>query len=230
LREQQNSSRAIDVVDPRKDARWVTEIAGRTSADVIATDAPAAPNEPAAPATPGVKALAIGVSVLAVLSLWAVSVPGSYFGLVLLLVYPWLGAAAVWVIQVIRVGRWKGSAGIRSLRWLLATGVVVVVTALACWLQAPLYLRFALSLSQMNAVAAQLSAADPDAVLTDQWIGLFDAERIERINGGMRFLVKGTGFLDPGGFAYSPSGEPEIIGEDWYQPFVGPWWLWEESW
>lgn len=46
----------------------------------------------------------------------------------------------------------------------------------------------------------------------------------------MRFLVSGTGFIDPGGFAFSPDGPPAVVGEDYYTHFYGPWYIWVESW
>lgn len=207
----------------------MTETAAQASLEHLADPPANAAAQSGSSATIGVRSLALMVAILAVLSLWAASVPGSYFGLVLLLGFPWLGAAGIWMILVILMAR-RPSSWAAQARWLLGTAVVVALTALACWVQAPLQLRFALSLPAMNAVAHEMSTADSPEFLADRWIGLFDAESIERIDDGMRFLVKDTGFLDPVGFAYSPNGEPEVIGEDWYEPFAGPWWLWVESW
>ena len=67
----------------------------------------------------------------------------------------------------------------------------------------------------------------PDA---NRWLGVYPVDRVETITGGMRFLVKGTGFLDREGFAYSPNGPPKAIGEDYYTHFSGPWYLWRQSW
>jgi hypothetical protein len=76
-----------------------------------------------------------------------------------------------------------------------------------------------------------MALSNAPAVLPDRSIGLFDAEQIERFEGGYRFLVKGTGFLDPAGLAYSPDGPPpDLGGEDSYEAFSGPWWIWVESW
>jgi hypothetical protein len=63
-----------------------------------------------------------------------------------------------------------------------------------------------------------------------QWIGFFEADRVDRIDGGYRFLVNGAGFIDQAGFAYSPNGAPEHLGDDSYRHYDGPWWIWSESW
>ena len=44
----------------------------------------------------------------------------------------------------------------------------------------------------------------------------------------MRFLVQDTGFLDRVGFAYSARGRPPVLGDDLYEHFDGPWWIWTE--
>ncbi len=75
--------------------------------------------------------------------------------------------------------------------------------------------------------AASQIAANPGAA--PAWIGLYPVERIDRYENGCRFLIWGSGFLDPVGFAY-PAGEPPRIGEDRYE-FIGDgWWHWTESW
>ena len=54
--------------------------------------------------------------------------------------------------------------------------------------------------------------------------------RVDRYENGFRFLIWGSGFLDPVGFAYASEGEPPIVGEDRYEPLGGGWWHWTESW
>jgi hypothetical protein len=73
-------------------------------------------------------------------------------------------------------------------------------------------------------VMSQPSTSTPDRV------GLFPITRVERFKGGMRFIVGEGGFLDEGGFAYSPKGMPPRLGEDHYSHLEGPWYIWVESW
>ena len=81
----------------------------------------------------------------------------------------------------------------------------------------------------MNNVARQV-ATSPAAPPQRNWIGLYPVEKIEAVPSGMRFIVRGTGFLDRAGFAWSPNGTPTVIGEDHYKHLAGPWYAWRESW
>lgn len=64
-----------------------------------------------------------------------------------------------------------------------------------------------------------------------EWVGPFRVQRAERLpGGGARFLIAGAGFLDGGGFTYSPDQLPPRIGEDGYAKVSGPWYAWNESW
>jgi len=93
---------------------------------------------------------------------------------------------------------------------------------------APLRARFELSRGAMDAAARAVLAGkrDPDDV---HRVGLYSVERAERVGGSFRFLVRGTGFFDSGGFAYSPHGRPPRVGEDEYTHYRGPWYIWSES-
>ena len=78
--------------------------------------------------------------------------------------------------------------------------------------------------------AAKRVVAHPERARAIHRIGLWPTGRVEKIPGGMRFTVSGTGFLDPASFAYSPRGEPARVGsEDVYTHLDGPWYLWDES-
>jgi hypothetical protein len=81
----------------------------------------------------------------------------------------------------------------------------------------------------MDDVARDVAAGRRAPASIDR-IGLWQVDRAERVRGGMRFLVAGTGFLDPVGFAYSPQGTPPVIGEDDYVHLEGAWYVWTESW
>jgi hypothetical protein len=190
------------------------------------------PREPGA--SFGLQILTVVVAAGACLTLWAVSVPGTYLLLLMALPFAWFMLGLIWVILGLLLVQ---DAGIRAaLRngWLVGIAVLVLATAAAVRTDLPLRARFELSRGSLEAVAAKSIepvASSAPAGQPDRWIGLFDAERIERFDGGFRFLVKGTGFLDPVGLAYSPfAPPPNLGGEDFYEPFSGPWWIWVESW
>jgi hypothetical protein len=143
-----------------------------------------------------------------------------------------------WVISVAMLGVWLfrlvPTLVHRRLRltlreWALWIGMpVALFGAYAVTLSpVPFDLRLALSRPGMEAAATAIEA-DPDASFG--WIGLYPVDRIDRFEGGFRFLIWGSGFLDPLGFAYSPDGEPPVIGEDYYTPINAGWWHWAESW
>jgi hypothetical protein len=111
-------------------------------------------------------------------------------------------------------------------RW-LAFPAILGVAYLVSWSPIPFDVRLGLSRAGMDAAAARLEVA---GTATFGWIGLFPVERLEHLEDGFRFLITGSGFLDPVGFAYMGGGEPPVIGEDRYEPIGDGWWLWVESW
>jgi len=92
-----------------------------------------------------------------------------------------------------------------------------------------LWARYMLSRPAMNDLAADVIAGKRSATSVSR-VGLYRVDRVERIPDGMRFLVRGTGFLDSHGFAYSPRSRPAAIGEDFYKHLDGPWYVWRASW
>lgn len=169
--------------------------------------------------------------VLSLVTLWTFSVPETYFLPLMFLSWLSLPVGTFWVLAVAGWIRHVGlRRGIRN-GW-LATGVLVGAgTVLAIVFALPLHVRFELSRPSLEALAVDMGRPDAPEMIEQRSIGLFEAEAIEPFDGGYRFVVRGTGFLDPGGFAYSPSGPPPNIGgEDLYYEFSGPWWIWVESW
>jgi hypothetical protein len=168
---------------------------------------------------------------LAAWTLYAISIPGGYFLLLMVVPMAWLVLGGAWLGLALNLGFGAGLRAVLKDRLLVGMAGIVILTAAAVVVDAPLRFRFVASQAAMDDVSAELSAPDAPAGLPDRWIGLFDAEAIEGFDGGFRFLVKDSGFLDPVGLAYSPGGPPPNIGgEDWYEPFHGPWWIWVESW
>ncbi len=109
----------------------------------------------------------------------------------------------------------------------LGLPALVIATYLAFLSPIPFDARLAASRGGMTAAAAEILT---DADAEPAWIGLYPVGRIDRYENGFRFLIWGSGFLDPVGFAYASEGEPPRIGEDRYQPLGDGWWRWTESW
>ena len=164
----------------------------------------------------------------ALATLWAFSWPGGpSMTRFLLLVFGWISLGVYWIFRLVATPVAGGSLR-QGWGWWLVSPVIVFVTAGLLFTSAPLRLRIALSWDDMNRFAESV-IQDPSGAHPDR-VGSFPVGRVEDIEGGMRFLVRGTGFLDPYGFAYSPEGKPPRIGEDTYWHLRGPWYLWEESW
>jgi len=111
-------------------------------------------------------------------------------------------------------------------QWIGLPGLVLA-TYFAFLSPIPFDARLAASRAGMSAAVSELLT---DADAEPGWIGLYPVERIDRYENGFRFLIWGSGFLDPVGFAYVSEGEPPRIGEDRYEPLGDGWWRWTESW
>jgi hypothetical protein len=140
----------------------------------------------------------------------------------------WVLAEIAWLIRAALLTAKMGFAIALTDTALLGMALVVMLTVVLVGLDVPLRLRFEASRASLDALAEQLTAEDAPDRIPDMAVGLFDAEKIERVPGGFRFLVNDTGFLDSGGFAYSPIGAPPNFGSDSYERFRGPWWIWIE--
>ena len=99
--------------------------------------------------------------------------------------------------------------------------VILLVT------QVPLYVTFWISKGAMERMAAELMQPSvcyqPNA---NRWLGVYPVDHVETIPGGMRFLVKGAGFIDREGFAFSPDGPPPGTSHQIYAHFWGSWYIW----
>jgi len=179
----------------------------------------------------GFKVTTLVLAAVAAVTWYSVSVPGYYFMLLLLLFYGWLVVGGVWlVLAIVFIDRTGRRVAFRS-RWLIGGAAVILATVLAFVIDWPLHVRFQLSRPALEGLAVEMARPTAPAMTEARSIGLFDTESLEPFDGGYRFLVKDSGFFDPGGLAYSPSGvPPNIGGEDRYYPLFGPWWIWIESW
>lgn len=139
----------------------------------------------------------------------------------------WFLLAGIWLV------RFVGAASTKRLRlpvlhWIrwMAVPLVLGVAFLLTQTSVPSDVRFSVSRGAMNQAAAEVMAGGST---NRSWIGLYPAERVERIANGMRFIVAGSGFIDQVGFAYSTDAHPAgTDGIDKYEPLGDGWWTWVE--
>lgn len=98
----------------------------------------------------------------------------------------------------------------------------IVTTIMIVLLRAgvPMLLAFSVSKPAMERLVMQTSQSSTD-LPKSAWVGLFHANKIERIPGGIRF----TANLAGGGFANCTS-QPAHEGRNYYVPYDGNWYLW----
>lgn len=172
------------------------------------------------------------LTLLALLALVSVSVPGGYFAVDLLAYFGLAVLGLVWLMRLvlaIAAAVYYRHAMVRAWRWAVVPVAIAVVIVLVR-ARVPLRLRFELSRGALDRLAARVvsGTVDPNDV-TGHWVGTYPVERVERLPGGMRFLVRGAGFFHIGGFAYSPGQAPPVVGEDYYHHITGPWYAWIEG-
>jgi len=162
---------------------------------------------------------------------WVFSAPGWFFTASLLLPFGWFALALVWLGWLVFLGfsirrRLTGRDVVR-----LVAAPLLGVAALGIGASdAAFDLRYRISEPGMNEVAEDVTTGARRAAGIDR-IGTWPVDSVERFNGGMRFLVEGTGFLDAVGFAYSPDRRPpNLTGSDSYEHYRGPWWIWTQRW
>lgn len=169
------------------------------------------------------------VGAVGLLTCWAISAPAGYFLLILAAALAWSALAAIWgVWLLVAVVQRAGRAGLRRRwrQWLSVPAITLVVFANAA-LDAPLRMRLGLSEPALRAAAVALASGE---TIEPGRYGLFALTAMERFPGGARFQVRNTGFLEVGGFAYSPAGPPPVLGSDRYEHLTGPWYSWVNCW
>ncbi|MCG3126589.1 MAG: hypothetical protein CHACPFDD_01440 [Phycisphaerae bacterium] len=172
----------------------------------------------------------------ALISVLAASRPGFVFVLAGLAVCAWLMLAAFWCVRLflaavvlIRYRQSLASNRRAAVAWALPP-VVGMLTLGLIVLHVPLRVCFWVPLPAMTRLAA-VACDSPEALPRYGWVGLFYADRIERLDNGVRFTVRGGGILDRTGFAFVRAGvPPNLRGEDYYIPFHAGWFVWTESW
>jgi hypothetical protein len=169
---------------------------------------------------------------LALLTLSSAGTPGGHFGLMLLSVSGWTLLGFIWLVRLAvrrSIITWYGpleeSRAGRSQSWLVAPVILGLVMLLAGW-RIPLLIGFAVSKPAMDRLVVQAAQVPPGSLLQDQRVGLYVAENIVSIPGGVRFLVRGSGFIDRSGFAFCVDGLPLREGNDRYDPLGRGWYVW----
>jgi hypothetical protein len=165
---------------------------------------------------------------LVVATFYAESVPDGYFLLVLASAAAWLLVLASWLVSIGARAVVRRSLFVLGPSDFVVPALVPLLGVLLAF-HVPLHVRYRLSRPAMNSAARRV-VAHPEEARSIRRIGLWPTSRVEKIPGGMRFLVSGSGLVDPTGFAYSPNGEPAAVGsEDVYAHLDGPWYVWRES-
>lgn len=162
--------------------------------------------------------------------------PGGYlgFGFVILfwmlLLPAWGIRLFVWALACLLANNGRGlRIDRKSAQWLVIPGAFVLnMLLLFTWI--PLRIGFLVSHSAMETLAADIITANVNPP-SSKWVGIYRAENINKTNWGMYFTVSGTGPMQVGGFAYSPSGPPDFnAGEIAFHPIGGRWYAWYEDW
>ena len=172
----------------------------------------------------------LGVALAVFEGVWVSSIQsfGGLIGTMLI----WWSLAGVWALRLL------GAAIVTRLRfgwreWARWLGVPLILGVVYVWTQSgePYDLRLSWSRSAMDQAAAEIMAGGS----TDRdWIGLWPVQDVERLPGGVRFIVSGCGFIDRCGFAYSTSGSSASIAdpddsEDRYEHLDGNWFIWTDG-
>ncbi len=169
----------------------------------------------------------VALAGLIILSNYSLPGGGDFIRLLLALSIA-LGTTIVWTARFgVGLLRSDGRPRLRErwLRWVTAPIMGVAVIGLT-YFDVPSTARFALSESSLEDFARTVAAQPEDAEIGDTWVGLYPLTEIEPNEGGARFLVSGTGFLDHYGFAWSPKGPPPEESHTRYTHMDGPWYLW----
>lgn len=166
---------------------------------------------------------------LSLLTIASTSAPGWYFNFALCVFAGWIILGLCWFVR--QVGSWTvmvrhgtpPTAEPTLARWATApliAGLSILVgysglpETAALWLSRP-------AMDRLAAERLRTGAALP----TRAWVGLFPAESIQVVPGGVRFLIRGTGVLGREGYAYYENGM--FRGEQYWrqneEPISGFW-------
>lgn len=174
----------------------------------------------------------VGIAVL-----YAYSVPGSAFLVLLIVFWLILGALAVWLVRLVAffVGRMRGrSAG--SSKWFVLAPVGALILGLLLWADVPLRARWELSRGDFEKAARAVQRGEFHGDLSDsRRLGLFTVTDIQPVRTGVLFYEATGDFLDDAGFAYLPQGPSADLENGGFEApqfrsLGGGWYAWTASW
>lgn len=159
-----------------------------------------------------------------VYTIYAFSIPSPFMGPIYSELL-WIAVGLAWLVQIaFTVWRTRPLTARAARSWFLAPVLALIALTLV-WTDAPFQARYRLSRDAMDSTARRV-IREPASGDRIHRIGLWNVYGVERVPGGMRFLVNDSGFVDSGGFAYSPNGPPRGPDIADYEHLDGPWWLW----
>ncbi len=157
--------------------------------------------------------------------------PGGLLLFVALCFFGWLLIGTVFFIRVVGFGLVRARWRIRISRednhwkWTVVPLCFLLTIGLA-FTDFPARAFFHLNKPYLDRFVRQAASLPSDSKLPDQWIGCYPANNIKTFAGGIEFHVKGSGFLDIYGYAYSAQGTPPGDHYDFCQPIGDGWHLW----
>ncbi|MFD1151757.1 hypothetical protein [Saccharothrix hoggarensis] len=180
----------------------------------------------------------LGATAVAVLlTAWAGSPPGGYYGVALVAFLAWAVAAVLWLTAL-------GAAmvalpapflaHVRRLWPFLVVPALAVATGTALETGLARRVAFEAHRSALSALVAE-AAATPDPRIVDRRVGLHlvRSTRVDPATGCTLMTVEDAGFLDSRGYAHCPNGAPPNVVEAdvvTYQPIDGPWYEFSLVW
>ncbi|WP_168200951.1 carotenoid biosynthesis protein [Allokutzneria sp. NRRL B-24872] len=172
------------------------------------------------------------------LTVWAVSPPGGYFGIALAAFCGWLATGVVWLVMAVRAVLalpQPRRAHLRQLRSLLVLPLVFAGVLLLAGSGVLSRAIFEMHRPGLHSLVADVAAA-PDQRLVNQRVGLFAvSSATARHTAGCTLLaIKDAGFLGSAGFAHCPDRPPvnDAKGGEGttFEYISGPWYTFSYSW
>ncbi|HKQ46954.1 MAG TPA: hypothetical protein VJZ71_02665 [Phycisphaerae bacterium] len=179
---------------------------------------------------PGWPTHVVAVFVL-LMSFAAGTPPGGYFVALVISVFLWKIFLIAWAIRlaiwVWLRKRYKNDipASRRKFWHWLSIPASAFTSFILLSTNVPFNVAFWLSRSSIDALANE-TISGTDLNPKSRWAGLYYADEIERIPGGMRFVIPYSGFIDRYGFAWSSTPLPQN-GREEYSHLDGAWYTWK---
>ncbi|MEV0587714.1 hypothetical protein [Nonomuraea sp. NPDC050310] len=155
----------------------------------------------------------------ALVTWWATSIPGGWFGGLLAAGTAWLVVGLAWLAGLVTVLALRLRPA-RLWSWAVAP-VLLVATYGLVKADVPLLVRFHLSEPALTAFASSGFTAGVQGAS----VGLYDIEFAENLPEGALLVVRDSGFIDRYGFAWFPEGVPAKPDPTAYEHLSGDWYV-----